>query len=624
MTRERLDGWCEKGIVAGVVAILVFGPLATGAVRTPDFLVIQVLTAGVLLLWLPRIWLTASYRLLWPPACWAVVLFVAYAGFRYSESDLHYVARQELIRVVTMAILFFVILNNFTRQESTQLVSIILVFLAMAISIYAVVQFATHSDRVWHFVRPSNYVGRGSGTFINPNHLAGFLEMILPMALAFAMIGRVGHVTRVMLVYASLAILTGISVTISRGGWLATGGSLALLFVLLLQKRQYRIPALLLMGGLIIAGLLFYNKSHTSQRRLEPMLASGIPDDSRVRLELWSSAIEMWQDHVWQGVGPGHFDYRFPQYRPFYVQARPGYVHNDYLNFLVDWGVIGCALLLVVWALVFTGVFRTWKYVRRDGNSLGTQSSNRAAFVLGATVGLVAILIHSVFDFNMHIPANAILAVTLLALLSSHLRYASESFRFRVRIPSRILATLVGVAGVVVLGSQASRSAQEYIWFARARTEPEAVRKLEALKRAATLEPSNFETTYAIGESLRQLSWQGEAGFEKLAAEAVQWFQRGMLLNPYDAYNHMRIGMCLDWLGRHDEAAPYYEAALRLDPNNYYLQAHQGWHFVQTGDYQSAKDWFEKSMKTMPWGNFIAMNYLLIVDRKLKEIPSAR
>ena len=83
MNREALDRWCERGILALVLAILVFGPLATGAVRTRSFLIIQGLTVGVLLLWGARFWLNPRPQLLWPPICWAVVAFTVYAIVRY-------------------------------------------------------------------------------------------------------------------------------------------------------------------------------------------------------------------------------------------------------------------------------------------------------------------------------------------------------------------------------------------------------------------------------------------------------------------------------------------------------------------------------------------------------------
>jgi tetratricopeptide (TPR) repeat protein len=180
------------------------------------------------------------------------------------------------------------------------------------------------------------------------------------------------------------------------------------------------------------------------------------------------------------------------------------------------------------------------------------------------------------------------------------------------------------VAAISYLVAVGTRKAREYYWFSRVRSGTTFGGKLNALKQAAAADPRNFETTYAIGESLRQLSWQGEPGFESLATEAIEWFQRGTRLNPFDAYNYMRTGMCLDWLGRHAEAGPYFLKALRIDPNNYFLQAHQGWHYVQTGDYELARLWFKRSMDTHASGNFIAFNYLQIVEQKLKEGPPSK
>ena len=182
MDRERLDSWCERGILAFVLAILVFGPLATGAVRTLEFLIIQGLTIVVMALWIVRLWLKPRPQLLWPPICWAALVFLGYAIVRYFTSDVEYVARLELIRIVVYTSLFFAILNNLHRQESIQLIVFTLIFLAIGISFYAIYQFVTGSDRVWHFLKP--YHHRGAGTYISPNHLGGFLEMLLPLALA--------------------------------------------------------------------------------------------------------------------------------------------------------------------------------------------------------------------------------------------------------------------------------------------------------------------------------------------------------------------------------------------------------------------------------------------------------
>ena len=218
MNREKLDGWCERGILGLVLAILVYAPLATGAVRVPDFLVIQGLTLGVVVVWGARLWLNRRPKFLWPPICWAVLAFTIYAVARYLTADLEYIARGEMIRVLVYAILFFAIVNNLHRQESTQTIAFTLIFLAMAISCYAVYQFLSGSQKVWSFTTP--YQHRGTGTFISPNNLAGFLELLLPLGLAYTLTGRAKPVKKVFLGYASLVMLAGIGVSVSRAGWL--------------------------------------------------------------------------------------------------------------------------------------------------------------------------------------------------------------------------------------------------------------------------------------------------------------------------------------------------------------------------------------------------------------------
>jgi hypothetical protein len=182
MNREKLDGWCERGILVLVLGVLGFGPLAMGAVGVWQFLVLEVLTLGVMALWALRIWVSPKPQLLWPPICWVVLAFVGYAVTRYLQADIEYVARKELIRVVVYAFLFFAILNNLHRQELIQVMVLTLAFLGMAISFYAVYQFATKSTLVWGVKSP--YPGRAGGTFVYPNNLAGFLEMIVNLSMS--------------------------------------------------------------------------------------------------------------------------------------------------------------------------------------------------------------------------------------------------------------------------------------------------------------------------------------------------------------------------------------------------------------------------------------------------------
>jgi O-antigen ligase len=624
MDRETLDIWCERGILGLMLGILIFSPLAFGAVDAWAFLVVQALTLGVLLVWAMRLWISPKPQLLWPPLCWVVLGFTLYAVARYFTADIEYVARQEMIQVVMYAFLFCAIVNNLYRQEFSQIIGFTLIFLAMGISAYAIFQFFTHSERVWNLV--AMYPGRGTGTYISPDNLACFLAMILPLALAYLLAGRIMPMTRIVLGYVALVILVGIVMTFSRGGWVACAVALLAMLGIFIASRHHRLPALVLLVILLAGGGIFFAKylKHTGSyvQRVGRVLdnQSAAVDYLDMRGDLWVVAVQMWRDNFWWGAGPAHFNYRYPAYRPARIQMQPDRAHNDYLNLLADWGTAGGIITLAGMAVFGAGLWRTRNHVRRMEKEFKSGHSNRFAFFIGAAAGLLALAVHSVVDFNLHIPANAILGVTLLALLSSNLRFATEAYWFNLRLPLKLLATLVIVTGICYLSVQEFRHGRETLWLTRAGHSPFfSSERAAALKRAFAADPQNFQTAYDIGECYRTQSFNGGQAYETLAKTAMEWFSRGIKLNPYDGYNYLSYGMCLDWLERHDEAESYFNRADALDPNNYFTAANIGWHYVQAGDYAAARPWLQRSLKLQWENNQIARSYLDLVEQRLRD-----
>jgi O-antigen ligase len=620
MNREVLDRWCERGILGLVLAILAFGPLATGAVRALEFLIVQGLTLGVMLLWCVRIWINGRTQFLWPPICWFALAFVAYAIGRYLTCDIEYVGRRELIRILVYAFLFFAILNNLHGQEETQIISYTLIFLALGISGYAIYQYLTGSQYVWHFYTGFT-PGRASGTYISPNHLAGFLELLLPLALTYTLVGRAKPVMKVFLGYAGLVMVAGMGVTVSRGGWISVGVALIVLFGVLALHRNYRLPSLVLMVLMMAACGFFVTKTQFFKERLKAGVADSKNVESVVRYELWRSAALMWRDHVWVGVGPGHYDYRFGAYRPESVQLRPDRAHNEYLNTLADWGIVGTALVAAALVALGIGLCKSWRHVRRSETEFRSNLSNKFAFVLGAALGLVALLVHSLVDYNMHIPANAILAISLMALLSSHLRFATDRYWFTARWWGRTLAGAVLLAGLAYLGYQEVRLGREYVWLDRAaRTMDYPTEPLAMLERAFTIEPRNFGTAYSLGQTNRILGF--DTGADAPVVKAMEWYSRSIQANPFHGKSPMEYGMCLDWLGRYDESAAYFDKADELDPNNYFTAAHIGRHYVEAGNYAAARPWLERSLRLEWRDNMIATSYLAIANERLLRAAS--
>jgi O-antigen ligase len=630
LTRKNLDWWCARGILLLVLGMLGFAPLAFGAVDIWALLVLLVAAAAVFVLWGVRLWLNPRTKLLWPPLAWVVLAFMAYAVGRYLTADIEYVARLEVIQVWLFGFLFFAALNNLRGQEEISAVSGMLIATATFVACYAVAQLAHHTSRVWNEISP--YVGRASGTYISPNDLAGFLALLLPLALAYLLVGKIHVVTRILLVYAAIAMAAGLAVTFSRAGWIAAAAGIVLLLGILLGHRNHRLKAVLLLLVMLAGGS--YLTSHYLSKTVGYMRRVAAPDEDvnvsviepslDARWQLWRAAERMWADHPWFGVGPAHYDYRFRQYRPETIQMRPDRAHNDYVNLLADWGAAGGVIVFTGMGIFIFWLKKTWPHVRREENAFGSGQSNRFAFFLGAVCGLAALAVHSAMDFNLHIPANALAGVTLLALVAGNARYATERFWFQPGFPLKLAFTTALGVTAIYFAAQAWRLGNEAHWLAQAETRPLfSPARAAALEKAFACEPKNFATAYAIGECFRLQSLDGGEDYAALGQKALNWYALAIRDNPHDGYSFLRTGMCLDWLGRHTEAEPAYHAAEARDPNGYFMVANIGWHYVQTGDYAAAEAWFTRSLK-LSGNNAIARNYLAICESKLAARAAGR
>lgn len=626
MNREALDRFFERGILALILAMVVFAPLAMGAVDVPEFLCVQGLIAGVMLLWALRLAFSPEPRLFWPPICWVVVAFAAYAIGRYLTADIEYIARQELIQTLLYAFLFLAIVNNLTSRESTQIITFTLVFLAAAISCYAIWQFATHSHWVWNLISP--YQGRASGTYISPNNFACFLEMILPLALAFLLAGRVKPFTRILLAYAAVAMAGGLAVTFSRGGWVAAAVGVLVLLAMMTCLRQHRLPALAVLVLVLAGGTLFVTKYLSTTLsyavRIESVAQSGSPD-LEFRSQMWKAAEEMWKNHFWFGVGPAHYDYHFNKYRDENVQARPNRAHNDYLNLLADWGTTGGIIVAAGMIAFAVSLGKTWKAVRPDDHDFTRGMSNRLAFFLGGTAALIALAAHSIVDFNLHIPANALIGLTLLGLLTAQLRLTGSDYRHEARLPIKTIVIVALMGGIFYFSLEGYRGGAAFFWQEKGQNaDLPLLQRADFLKKSFAIEPENPLTSYQIAELYRIQSFQGDADYETLAETAIKWYSQAMKLNPFDSYSVLGCGICLDWLGRHGEAEPYFSRAEALDPNGYFIVSEIGWHYLQTGDYAAAHVWLQRSLRLKWNDNDLAHSYWDLVESKLLENASGR
>ena len=244
--------------------------------------------------------------------------------------------------------------------------------------------------------------GRATGSFAHPNVLAAFFVIVLPLAVVFAVSGRLALRPWV----AALFVLTlvALAVSLSRGGLLAFAGSL----VVLLLWRPARRAAALACGLLLVLSLAGANpllESKEAQlivRRIESIQYTGASTGD-ARTQLWATAPEVFEDHLLLGVGGGNFPTVAPRYG---LVSRQGdvylHAHNAVLTVAAERGLVG--LLAIAWGTIALVVVLV-----RACRVPGTASQ---AVAFGVTTALVGSALKGIVDYDMS--TNVIAALLFL------------------------------------------------------------------------------------------------------------------------------------------------------------------------------------------------------------------
>ena len=262
------------------------------------------------------------------------------------------------------------------------------------------------------------------GTFANRNHFANFLAMTLPLVVleirrvindASAHHQRVGNAGLLWGV-ALFVLLAAVLASSSRTG-IATALLVMLATTLLLPGHQgaqtgmrWRLWALaaLMLVAVASVGLGWL------ERFQGDLLAGDANFRGMMRAATWAAALEFWP----LGSGLGSYVMVFPRFQPAMVTGFSEYAHSDYVQLLMECGALFVALAAVLlWLLARQARWLVSRAVKAHGQNPQEQ------LMMVCGLGLLALLLHSWLDFNMHIPANAMLGAFLLgAFLRSEAR----------------------------------------------------------------------------------------------------------------------------------------------------------------------------------------------------------
>jgi len=446
-----------------LLAALLGAPLAFGAVQPWAWASLAFAALLALLVWAAGNILGGELRILWSPLYVPAALFLLLAAVQYAGRLTFdpMATREALVKLAAGFIFFFLAAQLFAaprpsirdhsaiprlqppasgptldlgpwtldRAGPTLDLGPWTSVYAFALGLFAILQFFTSRGLIYWTIKP-RWGGWVVGPYVNHNHYAGLMEMLIPLAAMYALSRPVERARRVLLGFAVAVPIASLLLSGSRGGFLALLVEVVVFTAILwssirnpqsaIRNRQLRIPhsslPLAVALALLSAALLFFWMDPGNiSRRLATVFGVGVSYDELVaeRREASLGALRIFGAHPGLGTGLGSFEMVFPRYRRTPSDLLWDHAHNDYAEALAETGLVGA--LLILWSLVlfFNSAFRTHhsslitRHSSLEPRTLDLGPWTLDPLRLGATLGCIGLLVHSLVDFNLHIPANA-------------------------------------------------------------------------------------------------------------------------------------------------------------------------------------------------------------------------
>lgn len=434
----------------GLVGALALAVLSFGGTHPLYFAAIQllVLCLGVLLLFSSGGWTLAGGKLpivvplsllllvafqLLPMPDSVVGWFRGTSEFSQPQSQATlsispYQTGTQFLHLLTYILAFFLALVICQGSKAKRRFVVALLAIGLFEAFYGLVQYLTGWQQIFAYVKEF-YTHEATGTYINRNHYAGLLAMLLPFAVALVFyhsgagedgrgLSRESKAARrrpsqqkaIFWLSAGIVLFTALIFSRSRMGIISAMTSLLVVFALMAASALGRRGGTALAAGFILLGLLLaiWIGPGPVLERFGHLEQEWAPSGAN-RLGIWRDTSELIKRSPVFGSGLGTFTTAYTQAQTVYLTRFVNAAHNDYLEFTVDLGLLGALLL-----------FGSFFYVLRQSiRSFGIQDSCSRfdrAINLGCAGAIVALLLHSLTDFNLQIPANSLVFASILGL----------------------------------------------------------------------------------------------------------------------------------------------------------------------------------------------------------------
>ena len=397
-------------IRGGICGLIAFAVLASGAVEPWSQAILEMGSALLVLLWAVSAVRRGRVEVHWNWLLAPLLCLIAFCIAQGAQGFTVYAYVSTVELLLWAACLLLVFLANESIRTDQQIHSFqwFLLTLGFFVSLFGIVQHLIPNGKLY-WLRPLRWGGSPLGPFVNHNHFAGFVVLIVPLGLAL-ILGTATRRDKLPLLYLFTALPIGaLFLSGSRGGMASFLLEVVLLGFLATTNSPGRRRLVEAAGFAVLAGaLVLWLGVGPARWQLFGSPFAEIPHDRRI--SMFKDTLRIFLDHRWIGTGLGTLQTVYPRYESYYDGAIVTHAHNDYLELLSDTGLAGgmCGLAFVV--ILFWRGIQNWR---------AAESPSSRSFCAGAVAACGGMLLHSLVDFNLHIPSNALLFLVLACLVTS-------------------------------------------------------------------------------------------------------------------------------------------------------------------------------------------------------------
>ena len=407
-----------------ICTIVMFTTLAYGTVHQPIIAVTYILVSLLMIVWavdgfasgklqFSRSLLQLPLLLLAIYAFIQTIPFGTYAeaagvtGIPRTISVEPFATEVTALHMLFLAAFFMIVLASIDSAARLKKFVAVLTIFGFIYAFYAILQSVLSPDKIYGIYKPQSATPFGS--FVNRHDFAAIIELLIALPLGMLFSGSLRPDKRLIYVVAAALMGTALLLSGSRGGLVALVAEVLLIVILTTRLRGTK--DLVLKAGLSILMLLaavggaIFVGGDTSLTRFATGAASD--DITSNRSQIWSVTVKVIGEHMPFGAGLGAFTQAYAKLDTSTGFERVDQAHNDYLQMLADAGIIG---------LVIGGLFLFW-FFREGRRNVRIDNKFRRGIAVGAFAGCFGILVHSAFDFVLHITAVSVMFIAVMSIL---------------------------------------------------------------------------------------------------------------------------------------------------------------------------------------------------------------